>query len=842
MNEPHVEVALQAAKLRIQACVSAAAQRLADTLSQTSGFSQLEGRQVYAAAQFDLRRKLSEFGREFADRLREKVNERLRNGRGGASTTSGSRNLSSASWETLTLVDENEADQRVADERLAQQIGEQCEWELRELDGYLAALLHGGEPDPARNPLRPDTVSLALRCAIDVLSDDPAVRRVLSHEFGRSLGGAMKACYAGIIVELRERGLRPVSLSVKTVQGPGNDLPREVLRENSAYQTSGFSHSSGGYGNSVRDIAQAEQMLSSLFGIARPPGPASGAGGLRSIDDGLAALGGTGPAPGSGGRSGANDARMLDMLRRLAVAAPTAVMPGPAAAAPSNFAAGMAPTMPGAMPPMDGLMAVNVIRQHRDELLRASGAPLDHMVIDVVSALFDQVLSDPKVPPQLARQIARLQMPVLRAALKDVGFFSSRRHPVRRFVNRVASLAAAYEDLETGPGKEFIDRVRALVQEIVDGDFDQMDTYESKLQEIESLIQQQSTGADAPHAPAATLLRGKETELRIQQRYMRDLKAKLDPLSLPEFVRDFLAQVWSQVQVQAGGPSGSPERAQRAQRAARELVMSVQPKGDPQMRKSFLLGLPQLMKDLNEGLDSIRWPEKAKSAFLGQLLPKHAESLKTPPQTDFEQRQLKYYLELALKVPIPSIDDLDVASMPAELPPAEEHAAPLTFSEEEAQKVGLVDETKVDWDGTVDIDLGEGEPGAAAGGEAAANPEEVDIVLDTLSPQAATPTHGPQLIHFLQTGIAYRMHVEGRWQRVRLTWVSPGRAFFVFSHGKAHEKTISMTARMLTRLCETERFRAYEQAELIERATARARKQLAALSASSTRNAALSRH
>jgi hypothetical protein len=34
---------------------------------------------------------------------------------------------------------------------------------------------------------------------------------------------------------------------------------------------------------------------------------------------------------------------------------------------------------------------------------------------------------------------------------------------------------------------------------------------------------------------------------------------------------------------------------------------------------------------------------------------------------------------------------------------------------------------------------------------------------------------------------------------------------------------------MLTRLCDTERFRAYEQAELLERATARARKQLARL-------------
>jgi hypothetical protein len=138
------------------------------------------------------------------------------------------------------------------------------------------------------------------------------------------------------------------------------------------------------------------------------------------------------------------------------------------------------------------------------------------MVIDVVGALFDQVLSDSKVPPQIARQIARLQLPVLRAALKDVGFFSSRRHPVRRFVNRIASLAAAYEDLDAGPGKEFLERVRDLVQDIVEGDFDQMDLYETKLQAIEALIQKQSSRDVGAHAPAAALLDGKETQLRIR--------------------------------------------------------------------------------------------------------------------------------------------------------------------------------------------------------------------------------------------------------------------------------------------------------------------------------------
>jgi len=896
VNALSIEAALHAACLRIQACVTEVAEQLLETLGlQSASFVGAAERQAQIGAQFDLRRKLANFTMVFGTALRDKVLEEA------SPQGKNSRSLATTTFESLSLVGEDEVDERVSGDKLSMQMLNECEWELRELDGYIASLLETMQAEPERNPLRPEVIGRALRRAIVAASDDRESRRVLGQEFGRALAKAMKPCYAAIIADLRERGVEPVGLAVKTVQGPGTDLPRDVHRDNSGYRTSSFV-------NSTRDLGQAEQMLSQLFGISVPslrsmgsgsgslgsgygsghgvsgsgglgtgygdghdtsgPGPrgtgfgggygATGDGGSPGPGfggghgtSGAAATGGMrggsfggGTGPGGGGNSptagfspgrapgpsggpwtgaAGGDTQMLEILRRLnalsAIAGDTGSLAaelrgGPVTGSPRTGGLGPASNLT----PLAGLMAVNVIRQHRDELMRASSGTLDHMVIDVVGALFDQVLSDSKVPPQIARQIARLQLPVLRAALKDVGFFSSRRHPVRRFVNRIASLAAAYEDLDEGPGKEFLERVRDLVQDIVEGDFDQMDLYETKLQAIEALIQKQSARDVGTHAPAAALLDSKETQLRIQQRYMREIKAQLEPVPLPDFLRDFLSQVWSQVQVQAAGPSGSPDLVHRAHRAARELILSVQPKGEPQQRKNFLLALPQLMKDLKEGCALIRWPESAEKEFFAQLLPLHAASLKTTPLSDFEQRQLKHQLDEVEKVAIPTAEDL-ATSTPAELPLPQEHAAPLTFSAEEAQQIGLVEESAVDWDGHVDIELADVSPNG-----------EVDISLDDL-PHApdAPPTHGPQLIHHLQPGIAYRMQLEGRWQRVRLNWVSPGRAFFVFTHGKAHEKTVSMTSRMLTRLCDTERFRAYEQAELLERATARARKQLARL-------------
>src|SRR6185437_13976723 len=74
--------------------------------------------------------------------------------------------------------------------------------------------------------------------------------------------------------------------------------------------------------------------------------------------------------------------------------------------------------------------ATNLIRTHREELEKASTGQLDHMVIEVVASLFDQIFSDSRVAPQIAREIARLQLPVLRVALRDSTFFAARKHPV----------------------------------------------------------------------------------------------------------------------------------------------------------------------------------------------------------------------------------------------------------------------------------------------------------------------------------------------------------------------------------------------------------------------------
>jgi hypothetical protein len=894
-TDPRAQAAFDAAMHHIKTTTATVADRVSDHLGVlASAATRIFERDALINTQLDLRRHMSTFVLVFADTLAKRVTRELSPNRETG------RSLAETDWQSLSLVDDSEVEEQMHADRIGQAISHGCEWELRELASYTGQLLGIGRAEHERNPLRGEVLGEAMYRAITSVSNERESRKILARELAIGMSRVMPQCYADILKDFRARGIQPVGLSVRGVEGPGNDIARDhvisgydKLRRETGVSTGGghFSGSAhvtfedtgtgvpgkpgpatgrgGGTGGHVGGPGQG------FGGGGIPPGTGFGAGqgGGHAGVPGVGAGAGTRPgasgaagtsrnAPlGRGGPSGPAgpvtqtvqaDAEMMALIRRLTfLATRPADLGGPTAPAGLGGTSGygsarsLGGPVTGASGFGDvasGLMAANLIRAHREELRQASTGALDHMVIDVVGSLFDQILSDPRVPPQMARQIARLQLPVLRVALQDNTFFSSRKHPVRRFVNRMASLAAAFEDLDEGTGKQFMARVRELVQEIVQGDFDQIELYSSKLTALENFVAQQAKAEVEASAQAVSVLDGKESDLRVQQRYMLQLRTAFTPLALPDYLRDFLTQVWSQAIALATRREGAQsDTVQRLKRAGRDLVMSVQPKGSPALRKKFLMQLPPLMKDLNEGMKLVGWPEAAQKDFFGKLLPAHADSLKAAPLSELDYNLLAKQVEGVFSTPVPEPDallrDVPITSTAGTAVAALEPQ----FSDTEAQQIGLVAETAVDWSKEVDIDLTATEPEPEPV-NSAPDTQPVDLNLDLaatldinleLGSDPAEPTQGVQLMDHVKLGFAYRMHLNDQWQKVRLSYVSPGRAFFVFTRGKRHTETVSLTARMLSRMCETGRFKAFESSYLIERATARARKQLAALTANS---------
>lgn len=793
MNPPTVHrlpALIEAAAQRLKLAARASVERTVESLGLGAlAASTAYQRDAMLGAQFELNRKSAMFALAFDECL----DERLRH-----ECVPRARQAAATAWDSLGLVDDREVERKISADRFGLEVQHGCEWELRELEAYIGSMLGAMQE---RNPLRPEIVGLALLKGIDAVSERADVRTLLQSELGRIVALEMRATYAAIVADLRKAGVQPAGLSVRATPDHG--------RHHSGY-------------DSLHDAPPA----------APAPASSSSMQGGWSQRDGLHAAGGFRTSGGSGGyrsSSGAGtvsgrlprgstfghvDAQMMSLIRQIAHLEADhrrggGALGGGAGGSAWDVGAGDS----GVMPP-------NLIRAHRDELRRAATGSLDHMVIDLIGGLFDQILSDPKVPPQMARQIGRLQLPVLRAALGDSSFFSSRRHPVRRFVNRIATLGAAFDDFADEDARRFIARVRALVDDIVDGDFEQIEVYERKLEELEQFVAEMAKEEVKAHGDPAAMLSEKETQLRLGQRYAEQLQLELKDLRGHDFVREFLVEVWSRVLVQASLNAADGERFVRLRAVARDLYMSVQPKGTPQQRKEFLATLPRLMQGLNEGMDLVGWPDTARKVFFGQLLPAHAESLKAPQSlSTLDWNLLARQVDGAFQTPLPKSSELPPTHS-ALLPVLDDAIVEPRFTAEEAARIGLVDESRIDWKAEVDIDLGE--PPVS----------ENDIRIAGLPPpEPVEPTQGKSLVEHVELGYPYQMHVDGDWQKVKLSHVSPGRTFFVFSRGKRHQQTISLTHRMLARLCETGRFRAYESAYLIERATARARRQLSSVGA-----------
>jgi len=153
-NNLPLRTTLDAALHQIRATLTAVAARLAEKPGAMwpSGGGTGE-RDLLNSAQSDLRRNIGVLNQVFADELGRRIGQEL------SPRVDAKRTLAAASWQTLSLVDDSEMEERMYADRIAQQISHACEPELRELAAYMGALLETGRADQDRNPLRAEIMA-----------------------------------------------------------------------------------------------------------------------------------------------------------------------------------------------------------------------------------------------------------------------------------------------------------------------------------------------------------------------------------------------------------------------------------------------------------------------------------------------------------------------------------------------------------------------------------------------------------------------------------------------------------------------------------------------------------
>ncbi|MBW8897780.1 MAG: DUF1631 family protein [Massilia sp.] len=420
------------------------------------------------------------------------------------------------------------------------------------------------------------------------------------------------------------------------------------------------SFTSGGMGATG---AWANAMAS---GFAAVPGmPAQPAAGFASAAGGQ---GVPGPFPFAGDGQAAGDpaqagwtaavrgtlaqyggaAPLLDLLARIEPALAqdgSAITPGAESGVATPGVATPGVATPGVATPGDapGTVPHNVfyLPRLKQALPQGSLPRGDERTLDLLSRVFETVLLDDSIPGRARELLQLLQVPVLKAALRDKNFFFEETHPARRLVDLMSRMGWEQHHDASDPVFQVMQRSVARAGEA------QPDAFAAAVAELEAgIAADEAAGEAALAAPVASAMRQEKHEVAVRQ--AREAVAlRVQAGDVIDVVSGFLEQRWTTVLTFAHTiEEARPGAVGNATRAMDDLIWSVKPKATQEQRKSLIARLPRLLATLNKWLDAIKWQDAERLQFFARLAEYHAAIVRAPIELSPE-RQLELAVEAA---------------------------------------------------------------------------------------------------------------------------------------------------------------------------------------------------
>ena len=477
----------------------------------------------------------------------------------------------------LALVAHEDLEESLAVNEMSRKLQAACEGELGALSQRMGYLMERPELEDDANPMSPATICAALKGACDQIHSDFKVRMALLHQLEHHTEAVLIRVYHDLNAHLVERRILPeVRPGLRRVSAPANPRHEEGKAKGSAHQSTDL-------------FGSLAQLLGASF---------------------------SGAAPQQSGSA-------------LAPAAwPTA--PDAAAAAPPLFVAEL--TRMHREAPSGGTAGdalVNIVRNLKAAPQSAALGTVDAMTIDIVAMLFDYVFEDRHIPASVKALLGRLQIPVLKVALLDKSFFSSKSHPARHLIDLLAEISIGLDE-----GDERGSATLDLIGGVVDGvlaDFDtDLQLFESMVARVQAFVEKQNEAEADIVQRSARLIEAREREeiarLVAEEEVARRVQARS---WVPMPVRRMLMETWTRAfaAVQVAEGEGSPAWQVLAL-TMEDLLWSVEPKSNADDRKRLVSMLPAMLRQLQEGMRRASMADADRDDFLGELVDCHAMAVK----------------------------------------------------------------------------------------------------------------------------------------------------------------------------------------------------------------------
>ncbi|MES2354519.1 MAG: DUF1631 domain-containing protein [Pseudomonadota bacterium] len=517
----------------------------------------------------------------------------------------------------LSLVDEKEIDENIVIANMATALQERCDSELHALTARMGFLLNSPDLDLKANPVSPEVIHLSFKTACEQIETSFTVKLAMMRLFDGHLTRDLLGIYKDINSRLVSRQILP-DIRAGYRGKPKTTGTTYTNTNNNNGQPS--NDSANGTNDNTQEIFALLHKLFTKGNHATGQGhtgqgyTSQGSVGFPGMPQSNMGQGGAGQLTNSPSHQGlvAIPAGFLDSLNRLQRGDNSLL---------SALAEGTS-----AVVSMHG--TTNVLHEIKNSSLTEGIGQLDIVTIDIIAMLFDYIFIDSKIPDAMKNLIGRLQIPVLKVAMLDKKFFSSKTHPARKLLNTLGA-AATGRGWRLAQNDPLHKQTERIVQRVLTEFESDVAIFEELLTELEAFLETEEKETEETVERSAKVIHARE-RLEIAHVIATDeIRQRVEVAPTITVVRNFLQNFWVHALTNAhakGGEDG--EEWQDGLRAMDELLWSVMPKMTADERKQLVTRLPNLLKRLHAGMASISMDASEQKQFFADMVACHARAVK----------------------------------------------------------------------------------------------------------------------------------------------------------------------------------------------------------------------
>ena len=510
----------------------------------------------------------------------------------------------------MALVDNDDLEDSLAVTNMVSKSESRFARELYAMSQRFACVIGGGQVDERiaqQSPLEPGVVCNAFQVAMNDVPVELPVKLVVYKLFDRHVMHYIGGLYdeinlllgrAGVIPKLTPKVRRnPVAPSLR---GEGGE---SYLASDSSYVTSSVPASQVASSEEVQ--AEIFTTLQQLLGVRR----ASSGSSMLTSSLMLSTPNGNVPVVDTG--------ELLGVLSAIQQSNVVMLPQGQRVNQPLS-------------PEQMRARLVNDLQIAKDGQLTRSLGDADNDTIDVISMLFEFILDDYSLPDAMKALISRLQIPMLKVAIIDKSFFSKKVHPARRLLNSLAQAAVGWNDTGDRANDTLYSKIESVIKRILNEFHDDPGLFAELDDEFTNWWQKEQRGAQIAEQRTNQITRGKEQLKSAKQIVSEELNLRLQKQQIvPQAVMSILEDGWKDALLLIYLREGDQSQDwKEALEIVDRLLWSVQPKSEYAERQQLLRGIPELLRNVRERLNSISFDQHKMARLFKELQNCHIQVLR----------------------------------------------------------------------------------------------------------------------------------------------------------------------------------------------------------------------